>query len=343
MIFLPGAKVEGHQGFGWAPRTWLSAHEIDYPNPLNHWTGKTDLLSTGLEVKYPGFLLHTMGKDTRSHILGMDQGTNTRHFTFPANRYLLEWYSAKPVDEPAPSFLPGIASKKTALAIIISRPRPVESPPEIGLLVEIWREEDDRQELPRKIYSCKIIRRIHIWRDMNPLYLAGPDRNGPQGSISGRSGDNAASPHWKIIGGTLAGSSFCLGESVPADQRWVVDGYITRRPRPSATSNPIGTQRTQAAVSSEPPASNPNEGGSSQTAQAGTAAAGAKPSRWSWITGTGRRRQKAVESVSDRGEGQVEPSSPRRMVTFPARPPESTGTRVDEPVPGILPRPYTRS
>ncbi|KAH8745928.1 hypothetical protein F5883DRAFT_702063 [Diaporthe sp. PMI_573] len=81
MIFLPGAKVEGHQGFGWAPRTWLSAHEIDYPNPLNHWTGKTDLPSTGLEVKYPGFLLHTIGRDTRSHILGMDQdkGQLNRH------------------------------------------------------------------------------------------------------------------------------------------------------------------------------------------------------------------------------------------------------------------------
>lgn len=340
IIFLPGAKVEGYQGFGWAPRTWLSPHKIDYPNPLNHWTGETNLLKNGLEVKYPGFLLHTIGTDVRFQILGMDQNdrsTKTPYFTFPANRNLLEWYSAKPADPTAPTFLPGIANNpKARLAIILPRPRPVERPPEICLLVEIWREDHDKGKAPRRLFNCQIIRRMHIWRDMSPIYLGGADRNGPKGSSSGGSGDNAASPHWSIIGGPLTDSSFCLGESLPPEQRWVVDGYDFTRSPPTTTSKAAVKQRNQTGTSSKsPPTASPTgRAESPKTPLGGTGQGGARE----WWLGTlirGRGRPTPVQSRADRDQAQTGPHSLPRAVTYPQRPQETDRTPEEHPRLGI--------
>lgn len=63
IIFLPGEKAslehEGRSGFGWAPKTWLSASEVDYPDRLSIWYAPTDLRDEGLIVQFPGVLLHT--------------------------------------------------------------------------------------------------------------------------------------------------------------------------------------------------------------------------------------------------------------------------------------------
>lgn len=241
VIFLPGEKIK-QAGFGWAPKTWMSAHEVDYPNPLYSWNGKTDLVdSGGLRVKYPGFILHTHGKKLREKILFMNQDS---HITFPADRNLIEWYNIKLADsiQHASSFLPGIADDSTQLAIILSRPRPVASPPEIGLLVEIYRTEenriveDDGRATRPEVFSCHIIRRVQVWRDMLPKYLAGPDRNGPPLPVADHNigTDTTRPPHWEIIGGSLPASDFCLGEAIPPEQPWLVDGYQHTRRSKSA-------------------------------------------------------------------------------------------------------------
>lgn len=242
IIFLPGEKIK-KLGFGWAPKTWMSAHEVDYPNPLDSWHGETDLHGRdGLRVKYPGFLLHTIGENSRTKIVNMTQDSP---ISFPADRNLIEWYNVKPADsnQTTPDFLSGIVNDSTQLAIILSRPRPGASPPEIGLLVEIYStgeikiaEGDGRNTRPQ-VFSCHIIRRVHVWREMLAEFLAGPDRNGPPSHIIDHTiGTDTTRPsHWDIISLPASNSKgFCLGETIPPEQPWLVDGYQLARKRKSA-------------------------------------------------------------------------------------------------------------
>ena len=199
IIFLPGQKVD-REGFRWAPKTWMSAHELDYPDPLTSWTYPTSLETDGLLVKYPGFMLHTPDDQIRRRILGTDNFNNT--FRFPSDRKLLEWYNAKPADpEQSVKYLNQIVNEKTRLAIILSRPQPGDSPPEIGLLVGI------QKRLGKKFY-CYIIRRLHVWRDTSSNSVSNPGRMG--------------------LGSKLL-EDMCIGEVLRADQDWVVDGYGPKR------------------------------------------------------------------------------------------------------------------
>lgn len=210
----------------------MSAHEVDYPNPLRGWNGEADLVLNpdgGLRVRYPGFKLHTVGEESRKKILFMTNAPDSR-VTFPSDRTLVEWYSIKPADssDHAPTFAPGILTGPSQLAIILSRPRPGASPPEIGLLVEIHQTESNTVEEENGspyLFRCRIIRRVHVWREMVPPFLAGPDQNGP---ISIDPHSQTDRHHWKIIGETLSNSDFCLGEVIPSEQSWLVDGYPRR-------------------------------------------------------------------------------------------------------------------
>lgn len=59
IIFLPGDKVY-QIGFGWAPRTWMSANPTDPPEPLGAVGRPAELDCdglNGLKIRYPGFLL----------------------------------------------------------------------------------------------------------------------------------------------------------------------------------------------------------------------------------------------------------------------------------------------
>lgn len=225
IIFLPGEKVEDHVGYGWAPRTWMSAHEVDYPDPLGRWNSITKLEKEGLGVSYPGFLLHIENESTRRKVLGTD--ISKEHFTFPVDRKLLEWYNAKPADSTTPSrFIESILRRKTSLAIILSRPHPGESPHEIGLLVGIYRGLEDKTA-KREPFYCRIIQRMHVWRETRYEYLIGPSRALCTQAEPGWSDEtkNKGSPHWKIISGSVDQSDVgCIGEILGPDQNWVVDG-----------------------------------------------------------------------------------------------------------------------
>jgi len=233
MIFLPGQKVASHKGFGWAPRTWMSAHEVDYPDPLSNWKFPTTLEADGLGVKYPGFLLHTRNMTSRRIILGTDQ-TQT-HFTFPVDRKLLEWYNAKRADKetPHPQIDRFVRSNKP-LAIILSRAQPGESPYEIGLLVEIHKTinkktygENAAEADDFTVYNCYIIQRMLVWRQTESPYLAGPARGGLMSREErGEPGQGKElSPHWELIAGTPKETDFsCIGQVLEPNQSWVVDG-----------------------------------------------------------------------------------------------------------------------
>jgi hypothetical protein len=225
IIFLPGQKVHGHAGFGWAPRTWMSPHEVDYPDPLSKWNSPTTLEPGGLGVKYPGFLLHMGNKNTRRTVLGTNN--TSHHFTFPVDRKLLEWYNAKPADSQPPSHIDAIARSKRPLAIVLSRPHPGESPYEIGLLVEIHGRTSKKTQDGEEVFNCYVVQRLHVWRETTAPYLTGAGRGGlPIQKERGQPDhEKGMSPHWKIIAGSPKDTDFnCIGEVLGPNQSWVVDG-----------------------------------------------------------------------------------------------------------------------
>lgn len=209
MIFLPGEKVN-IPGYAWAPRTWLSAHEANYTDPMDFWNTKTDLHpDKGLLVNYPGIILHTESSKIRGQILGTSYGSSTDGtdaLSFPTDRTLKEWYSFERAERADTKKLgtPNVR-KDSKLAIILSR-HPKESPREIALLVEIYKENSvqDNDGGPHALeYYTKTIRRVYIWRHrVDPN-----DRKTKPSELS---------PAYE----------FCLGEMVGPKQRWWVDGMV---------------------------------------------------------------------------------------------------------------------
>ncbi|KAI4212788.1 MAG: hypothetical protein LQ351_004490 [Letrouitia transgressa] len=188
MIFLPGPRLPA-KGYGWAPSTWLSSRDIDSPDPLTLPNlGHTKLTKEGLEVHFPGFLLHDLG-DVR--------GTLSMHkdFYFSADSKLLDWYRVEPAEDtkhfPKKEILSG-----RDLAIIVSR-LPIEDLMETALFVSI-------KETKNEIRYVEILNRIWISRE---------ERQGTLRECSDkhRKGDPEA---------------MSAGERLPADASWCVDGPI---------------------------------------------------------------------------------------------------------------------
>ncbi|KAK9424879.1 putative Heterokaryon incompatibility domain-containing protein [Seiridium unicorne] len=229
IIFLPGVKVN-IPGYGWAPRTLLSAHEVDYPDPMNFWNAPTLLESSkGLRVNYPGFILHTDSHVTRSGILGTAVGSDVKgkeiKFSFPVDRRLRAFYSFKRADaQETCGEITRLENSRNQLAIILSR-QPNELPREIALLVEIVKESKNRDEDsdPDTVdYCIRIIHRIYIWRERDPDHEFNDLKTGRFGP--------SQTP------------SYCLAEMLGPNQRWWIDGYhrprrsksISKTSRPSA-------------------------------------------------------------------------------------------------------------
>ena len=197
MIFLPGPRLTT-KGFGWAPKTWLSSHEIESPDPLSLGNREsTRLTSDGLEVQFPGFLLHDLGDD---------RGTwsSREHFCFPIDSSLLQWYRVEPKEEPkepgeepkeemkeVPRFPIGEKLIGQDLAIILPR-FPLGDLNEIALLVRIE-------------YSRNGIRYAEI---LNRVLIS---RIGKQ-------------DEWSRKFRTGAEDAMCAGQVLMPDTYWCVDG-----------------------------------------------------------------------------------------------------------------------
>ena len=153
MIFLPGPRLS-KKAFGWAPKSWLSSHEIDSPDPLSlPDQGNTRLILTqGLEVQYPGFLLHDLGFDRKK--LGMRE-----EIYFPTDSTLLEWYRVRPAHD-TPRFPKDQTFARHDLAIIVSR-MPVIDLKETALFVAV-------KEVFGGIRYVEILNRVWISREENP-------------------------------------------------------------------------------------------------------------------------------------------------------------------------------
>lgn len=166
MIFLPGRRLS-KSGFGWAPRTWTSAKEVDFPDPLSLDTAEAELVpGSGLSVQFPGFLLHS-SPETNQTILMADGGP----LRFPSDSSLTEWYEITKADEHENegSLVQASQTVFKRYAIILPRQRPRDTK-EIALLVELIRPQTQRSfhhDKEIRILYVSIVFRIWIKRAMN--------------------------------------------------------------------------------------------------------------------------------------------------------------------------------
>jgi hypothetical protein len=242
LIFLPGEKLT-ILGFGWAPTTWMSRTEESYPYPLTFVSKPTELRPEGLLVQYPGFLLH--GGDP-SLILATNHG-DSRELVFPTERHLSEWYKAIVVDPPdlspvankilqrtksnftqGESTDDGQRSKPPSFGIILSRSKPGEWPEEIGLLVEVYHElwrTKEPERINKKIYCCQIIHRVRVCRVPKPSPKL--PKLPKEANYSKKATKQDADENDWVLSGKPGHRP--IGEAMPEDTLWCVDGHIDTR------------------------------------------------------------------------------------------------------------------
>ncbi|KAK7425694.1 hypothetical protein QQZ08_007793 [Neonectria magnoliae] len=160
LIFLPGKKMT-LRGFGWAPRTFLAADAIDPPDPFSILTKPTSLEIDGLIVECPGYLLHfddeaepNHESQIRAKIGDTIEGAG---FEFPIDNGFQEWYKVTLAGFPNNGIIRTFAQRRNRLAIITSRLSPRSKPPEIGLLVEVYKSD-------KGILYSQIVMRVQIER-----------------------------------------------------------------------------------------------------------------------------------------------------------------------------------
>lgn len=204
IIFLPGERLP-IKDFGWAPRTWMSGQDVDYPDPLSYMPSAAEFVEgKGLRVQYPGFLLHFKSADS---VLLPKQTS----IEFPSDSSLLEWYEVEQADSktnilPATGKLMEVGEYQ--IAIILCRPKPREQR-EIALLVKVVKpvtQRDLYEQTSRTIYQSEIICRIRIRRQGKIDYATKLDQFNRQ-AVSGNDQD-----------------VFICGEALDSDQEWFVDG-----------------------------------------------------------------------------------------------------------------------
>ncbi|KAH7244422.1 uncharacterized protein BKA55DRAFT_573882 [Fusarium redolens] len=257
IIFLPGKRLSS-EGYRWAPFTWMSGEMEAYPFPLDNPKHPTKLISKGLVVQLPGFLLYP----TRDKLCDIISTGNRSSFKFSVGRGLDEWYQVaaarrrsqqndiSPPLENGNHDLHPVAlelkkridlDKPLKIGIILSRPRPVEVQGEIGLLVEIC---DSKDRCPisggdKSLLTCKIIRRIEVSRLSIGAAEISPWKTGAQEAPGY---DPILSRYEKFKREKVAGVQ--VGDT----QSWCVDGF----PRKTPTAAGIKRSQTDVLTSRQP-------------------------------------------------------------------------------------------
>ena len=125
-IFIAGKKLE-KIGYRWAPASWMTGLEIDFPDPLFLPSKPVSLLASGgLVVQYPGIKLHFF------------ESSKHERFWVPMSRDLSLWYHVENADGEMTDIQS--QSNSDSSAIILCRPNPGKQR-EIALLVNIMTDE----------------------------------------------------------------------------------------------------------------------------------------------------------------------------------------------------------
>ncbi|MCJ1369095.1 hypothetical protein MMC20_000303 [Loxospora ochrophaea] len=203
IIFLPGQKLS-HDGYRWAPLSWLSRASTfanDQPDLL---TTRKCLPATlnpphGLEVRFPGFELHDLGGWQKTLSLRND-------FHFPTDKSLSEWYWVGMMDRNV--LFPSeqqLASRRLA---IITASLPILTPKEVASLVAISDQRDDALEVETLSF-------VWLSRETRPDILQ----------------------RLRHVFQADALHEMPLGQQLPADQRWWVDGPASIHGEPQDQNN----------------------------------------------------------------------------------------------------------
>ncbi|KAI1743092.1 hypothetical protein F4680DRAFT_392237 [Xylaria scruposa] len=252
IIFLPGDRIN-KRGFGWAPRTWMSADPVDGPDPLSiiNSTAKLNVLD-GLRVSYPGFILESKNKRL---LLGTDQ--QDKRFWFPTGPSFLDWYVVEPADDMASlSSLQRLIDDSEPLAIILSRLKPGVASAEIGLLVRIRKvvepkiltasstaalengiesdEHDLGDDTNQRVFYCEILRRVKISRETQPKFHA--VNRGRFFEDYKPSDDANEIP--EIMVDPKMDDEICVAEELDGSQVWYVDSYFPDREQTDSSTEP---------------------------------------------------------------------------------------------------------
>ncbi|KAK8118561.1 uncharacterized protein PG998_003187 [Apiospora kogelbergensis] len=240
IIFLPGKRLN-IKGFGWAPATSMPGQDEDYPYPLSTLGEGTELspidAPKGLFVTYPGYRIRALRRKSGRVIHGP--------FHFSVNMGLYDWYLAEPInkgneDSDARFALQEINNGAAPnLAVIVSRPRPVETPAEIALLVSIYdhvptgdsgdsghhQSHQRPHETQDPVIYCRIIRRLKISRVSDPRSLSIPDEYNVSGASPAKyNGSDAANDRMLRLYQKF--DPGIVGIATSERQRWCVDGYV---------------------------------------------------------------------------------------------------------------------
>jgi hypothetical protein len=284
IIFLAGERLR-LPGFGWAPKTWMSNSDESYPYPLNERDGEVDLTPHGLRVRYPGYEIKTTRTLLRNRVLDVSRHGLQGEFEFSSfshNRGLYDRYRVVPCDAVPHSGLnmepPEVAEnledldhrleskeEQVKIAIILSRARPVEDPPEIGLLVEIYDPDQEEKEAledgaggrgsdeglqrmisrrpvsgPKGMIYCRVIRRVIVARLSPHFQLQGrsgaaeikpSDSYRQEGQFSPTTDRSVHQSKYlnSILDRYEQLDSSIAGKEIPENQYWCVDGYYSSR------------------------------------------------------------------------------------------------------------------
>jgi len=206
LIFLPQDKVQ-LRGFGWAPRSFMVANRLDYPDPfLCERPTRLDPYF-GLKVHYPGIMLYCHAEeDARERIIDPPalpqpgDTSGTPPMSFPVDAYNQRYAIAPTDDIPENGTLVNAKSNvDNPLAIIMPEPNPRVEPASVALLVEIYKTQESGGH-GQAIYYCQLVRRIKIWRYVH---------NGPSPTEESRQP--------------------CIGAMLGPDQVWYVDRIDAER------------------------------------------------------------------------------------------------------------------
>ncbi|KAL8834556.1 MAG: hypothetical protein Q9176_007439 [Flavoplaca citrina] len=187
LVFLPGPRLS-KRGYGWAPRSWLSSHEIEPPDPLSlPAQGEARLiLDKGLEVQFPGFLLHDLGFNRK-------ELWKRQEICFPTDSTLLEWYRIQPAQDTS-HFPEDQRLSSYDLAIIVSR-IPVIDLKETALFVAV-------KKIVGGIHDVEILNRVWISREEKPETVQ----------------------HWSDKHREGHHEAMSAAERLPLTTKWCVDG-----------------------------------------------------------------------------------------------------------------------
>jgi hypothetical protein len=202
MIFLPGPKLNV-KGFGWAPSSWMRKQSRELAEPLFVRNQKLSFLTrSGLHVQYPGIQLHP--------------GTRPMEGSFwiPTARNLTQWYRVEYIPGEATTHrswerIWDLASSGKQLPAIIRSRFDRHDEPEVALLVMgTGSRQEDRHLTPNAGQPREDVRWV---KSLCRVWIHWETDHSVAQKLAEDFRYNIDQMTW--------------GDTLDADQRWVVDGY----------------------------------------------------------------------------------------------------------------------